>query len=212
MGDTSWRGVPLDPRSIAMMDEVARLCPEAQITPTQGSPSGAAASAGTHSGQGAIDIACSGIPRSITDQIVLNMRKVGWAAWFRTPDQGNWPYHIHGVACAEPDLSPAAKDQEQSYYAGRNGLANNGPDDGPRQYVGVTWETYQQQHKPPPSRRPDMITIRSDKSGTIYLLGSVALAGIANTNDLKELMAAMQNPNHTAVVTQATFDAIKKAT
>jgi hypothetical protein len=141
---TSWHGVTLDARSAAMMDEVARLCDGILIDPTQGSWSGADASAGTHSGAGAIDIAAVNLPQSHRDKIVYEMRRVGWAAWLRTPAQSDWPYHIHGVACAEPGLSGAAKDQEQDYYAGRNGLASNAPDDGPRDFVGTTWEDYKQ--------------------------------------------------------------------
>jgi hypothetical protein len=141
---TNWRGVTLDTRSAAMMDEVARLCPGVPITPTQGSWSGADASAGTHSGAGAIDIAAANLPQAQRDQIVLAMRRVGWAAWHRTPDQSDWPHHIHGVSMGEPGLSPQAYDQTRDYIEGRNGLASNAPDDGPRDfhYVGITWEEY----------------------------------------------------------------------
>jgi hypothetical protein len=141
---TNWRGVTLDARSAAMMDEVARLCPGVPITPSQGSWSGADASAGTHSGAGAIDIQAEALHQSQRDQIVLAMRRVGWAAWHRTPDQSDWPHHIHGVSMGEPGLSPQAYDQTRDYLAGRNGLASNAPDDGPRDfhYVGITWEEY----------------------------------------------------------------------
>ena len=141
---TNWHGVTLDTRSAAMMDEVARLCPGVPITPTQGSWSGADASAGTHSGAGAIDIAAANLPQAQRDQIILAMRRVGWAAWHRTPDQSDWPHHIHGVSMGEPGLSPQAYDQTRDYLAGRNGLASNAPDDGPRDFdhVGITWEEY----------------------------------------------------------------------
>ena len=140
----NWRGVTLDSRSAAMMDEVVRLCPGVPITPTQGCWSGADASAGTHSGAGAIDIAAEALHQSQRDQIVLAMRRVGWAAWHRTPAQSSWPHHIHGVSMGEPGLSPQAYDQTRDYLAGRNGLASNAPDDGPRDFdhVGITWEEY----------------------------------------------------------------------
>ena len=96
-----------------------------------------------HSGAGAIDIEAEGLHQSQRDQIVgLAMRKVGWAAWHRTPAQSSWPHHIHGVSMGEPGLSPQAYDQTRDYLAGRNGLASNAPDDGPRDfhYVGITWE------------------------------------------------------------------------
>jgi hypothetical protein len=141
---TNWRGVTLDSRSAAMMDEVVRLCPGVPITPSQGSWSGADASAGTHSGAGAIDIQAESLHQSQRDQIVLAMRRVGWAAWVRSPDQSDWPWHIHGVSMGEPGLSPQAYDQTRDYLAGRNGLASNAPDDGPRDfhYVGIEWEEY----------------------------------------------------------------------
>ena len=130
-----------------MMDEVMRLCPVG-IRCFQGSYSGSvSASAGTHSGGGAIDLAPT--DPADYDRLVYEMRRVGWAAWRRTEAQGFDP-HIHGIAgpAGPGDLAPAASDQWADYLAGRNGLANNGPDDGPRDFVGVTWETYQQQTPP----------------------------------------------------------------
>ncbi|MFC7760524.1 hypothetical protein ACFQY4_22720 [Catellatospora bangladeshensis] len=73
---------------------------------------------------------------------VRRLREVGFAAWLRTPSQGNWPYHIHAVALADTDLSTPARNQAGDYYLGMNGLANRGPDDGP-QVTKVTWEEYQ---------------------------------------------------------------------
>lgn len=146
---TTWHGVTLDARSAAMMDEVARLCDGIIIDPTQGSYSGGvSASAGTHDGGGAIDIAAENLPQSHRDKIVYEMRRVGWAAWHRTPDQSDWPHHIHGIA-VQPGgktdrgcLSSGAHEQVHDYHEGRNGLASGAPDDGPRDFVGLTWETY----------------------------------------------------------------------
>ena len=209
----NWRGVTLDSRSAAMMDEVVRLCPGVPITPSQGSFSGADASAGTHSGAGAIDIAAESLHQSQRDQIVLAMRKVGWAAWHRTPAQSSWPHHIHGVSMGETGLSPQAYDQTRDFLAGRNGLASNAPDDGPRDfhYVGIEWEEYRdtQGKDKPKTGRHDMITIQVAGSAGIYLLGVDGLAGIANTADLKEIKAALVDPNHTAVVSQSTLDKIR---
>lgn len=139
-----WGGVTLDNRSAAMMDEVMRLC-HVEVRCFQGSYSGGvSASAGTHSGGGAIDLAPT--DPGAYELLVFEMRRVGWAAWHRTPAQGFDP-HIHGIAGpADPgDLAPAASDQWADYLAGRNGLASGAPDDGPRDFVGVTWETYKQQ-------------------------------------------------------------------
>lgn len=140
---TNWRGVMVDARTAAMMDEVDRLCGSTSVQPSQGSYSGSVgASAGTHSGGGAIDIKAANLSSSERTQVETAMRQVGFAAWVRSPDQGDWGWHIHGIAVGCPDLSGPARDQVDDYNAGRNGLANNGPDTGTRAYVGVTWETY----------------------------------------------------------------------
>ena len=165
----NWRGVTLDERSGAMMDEVVRLCPGVSIQPSQGSWSGASASAGTHTGAGAIDIEAASLTQSHRDKIVYEMRRVGWAAWHRTPQQGQWGHHIHGVAMGEPQLAPAAKDQCLDYVEGRNGLANNAPDDGPRDFVGVTWETYQGSGKEPTTQEDEMFIAEAPGRGAALM-------------------------------------------
>lgn len=146
-GRTYWRGVLLDLRTAQMMTEVDRLVgPSVPVRPSQGSWSGAAASAGTHSGCGAVDL--MNATHAQCDVIVEAMRRVGFAAWTRTPSQASWPLHVHGIA-VQPGgkhdrgcLAPQAALQVVDYFEGRNGLAGGAPDDGPRDYVGVTWETY----------------------------------------------------------------------
>lgn len=149
-----WRGAYLDDRTADMMEEVARLCgPHVNLRPTQGSYSGGvSASGGTHDGCGAIDLAGqdAGMDSAERNTIRDNMRRVGFGAWVRTPDQSDWPYHVHGIA-VQPGgksdrgcLAYAAHDQIVDYFEGRNGLASGAPDDGPREWVGMTWETYQQ--------------------------------------------------------------------
>jgi hypothetical protein len=139
---------PVNARTSAMMDEAQALY-GATITATQGSPStGVSASAGTHNGQGVIDVVGADL-----DAIVIAMRQVGFAAWHRTTAQGFTP-HVHGVAVGEPGLSDPAGQQVSSYFAGYNGLAANGPDDGPRTWVGVTWETYTGSPEIPTGDRP----------------------------------------------------------
>lgn len=165
MGNVNWRGVTLDSRSAAMMDEVVRLCPGINIDATQGSFSGSvSASAGTHSGCGAIDLAGEGYSNAHRQEIVKQMRRVGWAAWLRTPAQSDWPYHIHGIA-VQPGgkgdrgcLHASAHDQVVDYYENRNGLASNGKDDGPRDFVGTTWESYSGGTPPPSGGGDDDMT------------------------------------------------------
>lgn len=144
MARVTWRGVTLDDRTRDMMEEVARNTGDIYVNPTQGSWSHAAASAGTHSGAGAIDLMHPSWSVKDYDTVVREMRRVGFAAWHRTPQQANWPRHVHGIAIGAKGLADGAVAQVAAYKAGRNGLASGGPDDGPRQFVGVTWETYQE--------------------------------------------------------------------
>jgi len=153
MAKVQWRGVTLDQRTASMMEEVAKNTPvDLWVQPTQGSYSGAVgASAGTHNGGGAIDVAAKNLTSSQRKVLVREMRRVGFAAWLRTPSQSNWPYHVHGIAVQKGGkgdkgvLSSSAYSQVKAYYENRNGLANNGRDDGPRDFVGVTWEIYKRQ-------------------------------------------------------------------
>lgn len=86
---------------------------------TQGEYSNSvAASAGTHSGGGVVDIAAG--PGN-GPGMVARLRAAGFAAWLRTPAEG-FPYHIHAVLMNHPDLSPQARAQVASYLAGGNGL------------------------------------------------------------------------------------------
>lgn len=96
------------------------------ITLTQGSynAGGVSASAGTHDGGGAVDINVNNWSSSTRSKVVQALRKAGFAAWLRTPDEG-FAYHIHGIAIGDREASSGAKGQVQSYFNGRNGLANN---------------------------------------------------------------------------------------
>ena len=83
-------------------------------------------SAGTHDGGGAVDLRWCGHRRCIAA-----LRGAGFAAWHRTPRQGPWPHHVHAVLIGHPLLARSAHNQVVDYQEGRNGLASNGPDDGP---------------------------------------------------------------------------------
>lgn len=104
------------------------------INLTQGSyNSGVSASAGTHDGGGVVDISVSGWSSGTRTAVVLALRKAGFAAWLRTPAQG-FSYHIHACAIGDREMASKAKSQVQSYFNGRNGLANNGADDAERRW------------------------------------------------------------------------------
>lgn len=101
---------------------------------TQGSYStSVAASGGTHAGGGVVDLmnsSWSSGPGMI--KILSTMRQWGLIAWWRTPAQGGWPYHIHAIDRGSTDMSSAAAVQVQNWKDGLNGLRGRTPDDGPR--------------------------------------------------------------------------------
>ena len=123
-----WRGrTNVDALTIAALEKAEQIAGH-RFTITQGSyQSTVAASAGTHDKGGAVDLEWTG---KVSD--VLALRKAGFAAWHRNPTQGPWGHHIHAVVVDHPLLAPSAARQVTAYRNGRNGLSNNGPDDGPR--------------------------------------------------------------------------------
>lgn len=132
-------------RTRAMLLE-ARALSGLPLEITQGgyNPGGVGASGGTHD-KDALDIRATNLTPAQRAAAVMFLRAVGFAAWLRTPQQANWPYHIHAVPVGG-DLSPEARAQVTQYNAGFNGLASKGKDDGPRTYVGTTWERYEQEN------------------------------------------------------------------
>ncbi|MFT7837058.1 peptidoglycan-binding protein [Saccharothrix sp. BKS2] len=139
---TSFRGFPFNTRTVAMLTEAQRLAGVSLVV-EQGSysPGQDPTSAGTHDGGGAVDLDAEALTPAQRTAVVTALRRVGFAAWLRKPTQGDWPLHVHGVAVNDTDLSTSAQKQVGQYHLGRNGLANNGPDDGP-QVTKVTWEQY----------------------------------------------------------------------
>ncbi|MFF0371749.1 peptidoglycan-binding protein [Micromonospora sp. NPDC005087] len=136
-------GYVVDARTQAMLAEAQRLLGHTLVL-EQGSynPGGDPTSAGTHDGGGVVDIAVTGMTAARRTAVVRALRQVGFAAWVRNPSQGDWPWHIHAAAISDTDLSSQAQHQTGDYYLGMNGLANQGPDDGPRIPI-KTWEQYQ---------------------------------------------------------------------
>jgi hypothetical protein len=89
-------------------------------------------SAGTHDGDGVLDIRIDGMKWPKAE---LFMRKAGWAAWWR--HTGTWEkekdWHLHVISLGCPgkvgDLIPS---QVDDYHNKRDGLAAHGPDNSPR--------------------------------------------------------------------------------
>ncbi|MFC7343140.1 peptidoglycan-binding protein [Saccharopolyspora griseoalba] len=141
---TTHTGEVVNARTAAMLAEAEERF-GAKFAVDQGSynPGGDPTSAGTHDGGGAVDVDVDGMDRATSTEAVRALREVGFAAWYRTPSQGDWPAHIHAVAISDPDLSEPAREQVGDYYLGKNGLANDGPDDGPEVEPVRTWEQHQ---------------------------------------------------------------------
>ncbi|GGN34974.1 hypothetical protein FHR83_005899 [Actinoplanes campanulatus] len=135
-------GYVVNARTQAMLTEAERLLGY-KIVLDQGSynPGGDPTSAGTHDGGGVVDISVTGMTAAKRTAVAKALRQVGFAAWVRSPSQGDWPWHIHATAINDTDLSTQAQHQVGDYYLGLNGLANRGPDDGPQVSI-KTWEQY----------------------------------------------------------------------
>lgn len=139
---TTYQGKTVNERTVAMM-KAARTKYTGPFTLSQGSynPGGDASSAGTHDGGGVIDIAADSLSGAQRTALVTALRRVGFAAWLRSPAQADWPFHVHAVAISDTDLSAPAMKQVGDYYEGKNGLANHAADDGPK-VTKVTYEEY----------------------------------------------------------------------
>lgn len=124
-----FRGVRLDPRTIAQVIEAERLY-GARFTLTQGSCNrgGVRASAGTHDGEGCVDLSVRGLNSTQIRRMVRACRRVGLWAWYRPALPGVWSPHIHAVSIGNPDLAPIARTQVLDARRGRNGLAGHALD------------------------------------------------------------------------------------
>ncbi len=139
-------GTVVDTRTRDMLREAERRLGR-HLALDQGSynPGGDPTSAGTHDGGGVVDVTVTGMTSTTRRHVAKVLRKVGFAAWVRSPSQGDWPWHIHAVAISDTDLSSAAQHQVGDYYLGLDGLADHAPDDGPQVPI-HTWEEYQRLH------------------------------------------------------------------
>lgn len=129
MGYVYYRGKRLNQRTIDMIERVEkRLGYKLEIMQGSYNAGGVSASAGTHDGGGVIDVRAG----SDYKNKVLQMRKTGFAAWYRPYRPGVWPAHIHAVAIGDKELSSGARAQVAEYYNGGDGLAGTARDNGPR--------------------------------------------------------------------------------
>lgn len=135
------------------------------LTVTQGSynAGGVAASAGTHDGGGVVDL--NGTFQA--DRKVRELRRVGFAAWHRTPSQGNWGHHIHAVLIGNERMSAGARAQVIDYINGYNGLVGDRPDDGPRDFVKARFAWPKEYRATRVTKARDLLTaaLRSSEGG-----------------------------------------------
>lgn len=133
----AFRGFIFNEQTVEMILELERLIGRKPLI-TQGSYSSAKASAGTHSGGGAIDWR----GRFSRNELIA-ARGIGFYAWQRYKIPGLWGDHVHAGVLGDPSRSRALEAQETSYRNGRNGLKGNGPDTGPRVKI-RTWAEYKE--------------------------------------------------------------------
>lgn len=202
-----FEGFTMDARTRAMV-VAARVVCVAPLEITQGcyNNGAVAASAGTHDGGGAVDIRAKTLNAAQVGEAVNILRKVGFAAWHRLPSEGNWPEHIHCIAIGCPDLSRGAKNQVADYKAGRNGLANNGPDNGTRAWVNWTWEKYAKTY-------PDLLTEDIVQQADIdKIVAATTAAVVAKMTPVVQSFSAFNAKNLTqqlalALANEETLDA-----
>ncbi len=136
----SFRGVTVNQRTRAMVYGAERILGY-QLSFSQGSyHSGTQASAGTHDGGGALDVALSNWSMTKVWQTVKALRQVGFAAWYRPPTS-DWGRHIHAMAIGDYDISAGiGNDQIGDYLVGKDGLSGHRPDNTPTAYrAPFTW-------------------------------------------------------------------------
>jgi hypothetical protein len=129
MTEVTFRGFKFDARTVEMIQWAEKKA-GFQFNIAQGSYSdGVAASAGTHSGGGAVDFSVRLLTLPAKRNKVLNaLKDAGFAAWYRVKSQGFDSNHIHAIAIGCPDLAPLAKDQVKDFDEHRNGLKGHAPD------------------------------------------------------------------------------------
>ncbi|HEU4946904.1 MAG TPA: hypothetical protein VFT31_07105 [Kribbella sp.] len=174
---------------------------------TQGSynKGGVRSSAGTHDGGGVVDIRARDLGPARRGAAVLALRKVGFAAWLRTPEQANWPYHIHAVAKGDKDLAAQAKAQVAAYLKGRNGLKRNLRDDGPPGFYGMTWDLYQQLHRTAARVSPGDTRPRNSRGQLCLSYKAIQYAGVHRS--MSGVWAAHRNSAHRSI--KALFPSLK---
>lgn len=136
--DPSGRPLVINRRTKAMLEVVERKIGRKLII-VQGSfmaGKAAKASGPTHDRAGVVDIRTKDQTAPQQAETLLELRKVGFAAFHRTTKQ-KFSDHIHAVAIGDPDLDPSAAKQVEEYKQGMDGLIGDGLLDGPQVQITV---------------------------------------------------------------------------
>lgn len=150
---TAWRGITTDAES-ALCWEAAATDPDlddilVRPIPGYGSYRSNAASAGTDSGGGHVDINLVGLTNEQCRRIETVYRRYGNAAWWR-PERSaagvryGWQNHLHVLRIDCADLAGPARTQIADYAGGWSGLPIGGRtlrDSGNRGYTDRRWMT-----------------------------------------------------------------------
>lgn len=136
-----FRGYTFDQRTVDMIKYAEKLA-GFKFRITQGSYSNdVAASAGTHSGGGAVDFSVRFMTEKRRGKMGKALKDTGFAAWYRKVDQGFDSNHVHAIAIGCPDLAPLAKKQVLDYDKGLDGLKGHQPDPTYRPDPKVVWDS-----------------------------------------------------------------------
>lgn len=192
-----------DVRTVAMVRSLLEACPFTWVTQGSYNAGGVAQSAGTHDGGGVVDLHASSLSAAERLDVLTEARRRGFAAWLRTPYQGDWVWHIHAVAIGCSDLSSSAARQVTAYLNDRNGLSGNGPDDGPDGFRRMTWEKYNEMLAAAQPGRDITISLES-----IQRAARGDLVTHTRAHDVDQLLA-YAGPAGIDVVPQYTIDKYK---
>lgn len=113
-----FRGVTLDRKTAAAL-EVVEYRLKRKLVVIQGhNPGGVDASAGTHDLGGVVDLGVSDWSATMAE-----CKKIGFAIWYRTPEEGPWQAHLHACLIGHQNMTALANRQVTDYLNGLNGLS-----------------------------------------------------------------------------------------
>jgi len=171
--------------------------------PGFGSYSGNAASGGTDTGGGHIDLYLTGYSSKTKKQAETYARMIGFYAdvrekrwysdWYGRWISQSWANHMHMILKDCPHLSSGARRQlEEWQERGENGLVGKDKDDGDRTYVWQTWAQYE-------AKRDGGILVVSPVERFVVrkgdTLGKIAAAVGISLAALLALNPSIDNPN-----------------